>query len=181
MKPECFLVFFFTLTFPNKKGWGEIKDLTDLFMVKLSEPEHFANPFVRSHLQRWVQIISKTMLIMFALQSLDTVAKLVLFHSVHSVNISPTLSVTVHCHPVHADCLAQCNTVSLVYRLCMHDYVTNYMNVNLLCNPPQHLPSCLCALWLNHVAVQDESFTRSVSQPLLASPEGHLVTGCLVI
>lgn len=90
------------------------------------------------------------------------------------------IPVTGHCHPVHADCLAVCEEVCLVHKLCMHGYVTN-VNVNVPRIPPQHEASCLCALWLNHVAVQDESFSRSVSQPILAPSEGHLVTGCLAI
>lgn len=57
--------------------------------------------------------------------------------------------------------------------------VTNDVNVNVA-HPPQHLASCLCALWVNHVAVQDESFTRSVSQPPLGSswsPFGYWMPG----
>lgn len=68
------------------------------------------------------------------------------------LNISHTLSlqisVTVHCHPGHVDCLAEYDEVSLVYRLCMHGYVINDVNINVLCNPPplQSIKPHVCVL-----------------------------------
>lgn len=74
-------------------------------------------------------------------------------------------------NPVHAGCVALHAEVRLVDKLHMH--VTNDVNVNA--------PHVCVSLWLNRAAVRNESFTRPVSQPLLAPPEGHLVTGCRAI
>lgn len=45
------------------------------------------------------------------------------------------ISVTVHCQPEYVNCLAESEEVCLVDTLCMHSYVTNDVNVNVLCVP----------------------------------------------